>query len=52
VTYGGNATNDGSTSACGSEVLVVAVNETHLGLPASNVCLSKRVPCTRARPRE
>jgi hypothetical protein len=42
VTYGGNATNDGSTSACGSEVLVVAVNETHLGLPASNVCLSKR----------
>jgi hypothetical protein len=42
VAYGGNATNDGSTSACGSEVLVVAVNETHLGLPASNVCLSKR----------
>ena len=42
VSYGGNATNDGSTSACGSEVLVVAVNETHLGLPASNVCLSKR----------
>jgi hypothetical protein len=42
VTYGGNATNDGSTSACGSEVLVVAVNETHLGLPASNACLSKR----------
>ncbi len=42
VTYGGNATNDGSTSACGSEVLVVAVNETHLGLPSSNACLSKR----------
>jgi hypothetical protein len=42
VSYSGNATNDGSTSACGSEVLVVAVNETHLGLPASNVCLSKR----------
>jgi hypothetical protein len=42
VTYGGNATNDGSTSACGSEVLVVAVNETHLGLPPGNACLSKR----------
>lgn len=42
ATYGGNATNDGSTSTCGSEVLVVAVNETHLGLPPSNVCLSKR----------
>jgi hypothetical protein len=42
VTYGGNATNDGSTSACGSEVLVVAVNEKHLGLPPSNACLSKR----------
>jgi hypothetical protein len=42
VAYGGNATNDGSTSACGSEVLVVAVNETHLGLPTSNACLSKR----------
>ncbi|HEY3866124.1 MAG TPA: hypothetical protein VGL54_08580 [Solirubrobacteraceae bacterium] len=42
VSYGGNATNDGSTSACGSEVLVVAVNEKHLGLPPSNACLSKR----------
>ena len=42
VTYGGSATNDGSVSACGSEILTVAANATTLGLPSSKLCLSKR----------
>jgi hypothetical protein len=42
VSYSGNATNTASTSACGSEVLVVALNATTLGLPSSKMCLSKR----------
>jgi len=40
--YSGDSLNLGSTSACGSEVLVVAANATTLGLPSSKMCLSKR----------
>jgi hypothetical protein len=42
ASYSGNATNDGSVSRCGSEVLVVALQATTLGLPSSKMCLSKR----------
>ncbi|MGA2452261.1 MAG: hypothetical protein ABSG93_01985 [Solirubrobacteraceae bacterium] len=42
ATYSGDAANVGSASACGSEVLVVALNATTLGLPSSKICLSKR----------
>jgi hypothetical protein len=40
--YSGDAANDPSTSACGSEVLVVALSAKNLGLPSSKVCLSRR----------
>lgn len=42
ASYSGDTYNSPSVSKCGSEILVVAVNETHLGLPSSNQCLSKR----------
>lgn len=42
ASYSGDTYNSPSASKCGSEILVVAVNETHLGLPSSNQCLSKR----------
>lgn len=40
--YSGDAANAASTSACGSEVLGVATEDTHLGLPSSKICLSRR----------
>ncbi len=42
ASYSGNVTNAGSVSKCGSEVLVVALHATTLGLPSSKLCLSKR----------
>ncbi|HEY5229897.1 MAG TPA: Ig-like domain-containing protein [Solirubrobacteraceae bacterium] len=42
VIYSGDAANAGSTSACGSEVLTVATQDTKLGLPSTKVCLSRR----------
>jgi hypothetical protein len=42
ASYSGDANNEGSASACGSEVLVVALKATTLGLPSSKMCLSKR----------
>jgi hypothetical protein len=42
ASYSGDATHTGSASACGSEVLVVALNASTLGLPSSKMCLSKR----------
>lgn len=42
VTYSGDSANEGSVSACGAEVLVVAVDATTLGLPSGKICLSKR----------
>ncbi len=42
ASYSGNVTNAGSVSECGSEVLVVALHATTLGLPSSKLCLSKR----------
>ena len=42
ATYSGDAADDASTSACGSEVLVVALSSTTLGLPSSKICLSRR----------
>ena len=41
VTYSGDGANAASVSECGKEILVVAA-KANLGLPASNVCLSKR----------
>jgi hypothetical protein len=40
--YGGDAADVGSTSACGSEVLVVAELDSNIGLPSSKMCLSRR----------
>jgi hypothetical protein len=42
ASYSGDAANSGSSSSCGSEVLVVAVQDSNLGLPSTKVCLSKR----------
>jgi hypothetical protein len=42
ASYSGDAANSPSSSACGSEVLVVAVQDTTLGLPSTKICLSKR----------
>jgi hypothetical protein len=42
VTYSGDAANEGSTSACGSEILIVALKATTLGLPSGKQCLSRR----------
>jgi hypothetical protein len=42
VSYSGDGANAGSTSVCGSEILVVALSDPSLGLPPSNICLSKR----------
>jgi hypothetical protein len=42
ATYSGDAANEGSVSACGGEVLVVALNAKTLGLPSSKMCLSRR----------
>jgi hypothetical protein len=42
ATYSGDAANAGSTSACGSEILVVALSDPTIGLPPTNVCLSRR----------
>jgi hypothetical protein len=39
--YSGDGFNAPSSTTCGSEVLVVAL-KANLGLPASNICLSKR----------
>jgi hypothetical protein len=41
ATYSGGGLNAPSVSACGSEILVVAL-KAKLGLPASNACLSRR----------
>jgi hypothetical protein len=41
ATYSGGSLNAGSVSACGSEILVVAL-KANVGLPSSKVCLSKR----------
>jgi hypothetical protein len=40
--YGGDAADVGSTSACGSEVLVVAEQDSNIGLPSTKMCLSRR----------
>ncbi len=40
--YSGDAANSASTSSCGSEVLTVATEDTHLGLPSTKICLSRR----------
>ncbi len=42
VIYSGDAANAGSTSVCGSEILIVATQDTKLGLPSTKVCLSRR----------
>jgi hypothetical protein len=42
VTYSGDGANAASASTCGGEVLVVALSASHLGLPSSKLCLSKR----------
>ncbi len=42
ATYSGDSANASSVSKCGSEVLVVALQATTLGLPSSKMCLSKR----------
>jgi hypothetical protein len=42
ATYSGDSANASSVSKCGSEVLVVALQATTLGLPSSKLCLSKR----------
>jgi hypothetical protein len=42
VSYSGDGANAASTSTCGSEVLVVALQANTLGLPSSKQCLSKR----------
>lgn len=42
ATYSGDGANAGSASACGSEVLVVAVKVSNLGLPSTKACLSRR----------
>jgi hypothetical protein len=42
ASYSGDSANEGSTSACGSEVLIVAVSAKNLGLPSSKICLSRR----------
>jgi len=39
---GDNVLNAPSVSACGSEVLIVALKASGVGLPTANVCLSKR----------
>jgi hypothetical protein len=41
ASYTGDAANAGSASTCGSEILKVA-KKASLGLPSSNICLSKR----------
>jgi hypothetical protein len=41
ATYSGGGLNAPSVSACGSEILIVAL-KTNLGLPSSNACLSRR----------
>jgi hypothetical protein len=41
ATYGGDAANAASASACGSEVLIVS-RKASLGLPSGKVCLSRR----------
>lgn len=41
ATYSGDSANEGSVSACGSEVLIVA-EKAELGLPSPKVCLSRR----------
>ena len=40
--YSGDSADVGSTSACGSEVLVVAEQDSNLGLPSTRMCLSRR----------
>lgn len=40
--YSGDSANEGSASACGSEVLVVAALDNNVGLPSTHICLSKR----------
>ncbi len=42
ATYSGDAADVGSTSACGSEVLVVALQDSNIGLPSAKICLSRR----------
>ncbi len=42
ASYSGDALNSGSSSPCGSEILVVAVQDTSLGLPSTKICLSRR----------
>jgi hypothetical protein len=42
ATYSGDAANASSTSACGSEVLLVAAKDNNIGLPSSKLCLSRR----------
>jgi hypothetical protein len=42
ASYSGDSANEGSTSSCGSEVLIVAVNAKNLGLPSTKICLSRR----------
>ncbi len=41
ASYSGDSANAASTSACGSEVLVVAL-KANVGLPSTNICLSRR----------
>ena len=41
ATYSGDGANAGSASACGSEVLVVAL-KANVGLPSTKICLSRR----------
>jgi hypothetical protein len=42
ATYSGDSANAGSATACGSEILVVALSDPNIGLPPSNMCLSRR----------
>jgi hypothetical protein len=41
ASYSGDSANAASASACGSEILVVAL-QANVGLPSTNVCLSRR----------
>jgi hypothetical protein len=41
ASYSGDGANAASTSACGSEVLVVAL-QANVGLPSTKICLSRR----------
>ncbi len=42
ASYSGDASHDGSASACGTEVLVVAHEDSNIGLPSTKICLSRR----------